>query len=74
MFDQRFNPYFERLSSYFENRQSWQAAIGEHVAVRDAIAAGDSAGAKTAMQEHLRLSQQRFSRNFGEAWGNKFVK
>ena len=65
MFDQRFNPYFERLSSYFENRQSWQAAIDEHVAVRNAIAAGDSAGAKAAMQEHLGLSQQWFSRNFG---------
>jgi len=69
MFDQRLNPYFERLSSYFENRQSWQAAIDEHVAVRDAIAAHDSAGAKAAMQEHLRLSQQRFSRNFGDKLG-----
>ena len=69
MFDQRFNQYFERLSSYFENRQSWQAAIDEHVAVRNAIAAGDSAGAKAAMQEHLGLSQQRFSRNFGEGPG-----
>jgi DNA-binding FadR family transcriptional regulator len=66
MFDQRFNPYFERLSSYFENRQSWQAAIDEHVVVRNAIAAHDPAGAKAAMQEHLRLSQQRFSRNFGD--------
>lgn len=66
MFDQRLNPYFERLSSYFENVQSWQTAIEEHIAVRDAIAAGDSDGAKAAMQEHLRLSQLRFSRNFGE--------
>jgi DNA-binding FadR family transcriptional regulator len=66
MFDQRLNPYFERLSSYFENTQSWQAALEEHVAVRDAIAAGDADGAKTAMQEHLRRSQLRFSRNFGE--------
>jgi DNA-binding FadR family transcriptional regulator len=66
MFDQRLNPYFERLSSYFENGQSWQAAIDEHVAVRDAIAAQDSERAKAAMQEHLRLSQLRFSRNFGE--------
>jgi len=66
MFDLRLNPYFQRLSSYFENRQSWQAAIEEHVAVRDAIAEGDPARAKTAMQEHLRLSQQRFSCNFGD--------
>ena len=69
MFDQRFNPYFQRLSSYFENRQSWQAAIDEHVAVRDAIAERDSARAKAAMQEHLRLSQQRFSCNFGDKQG-----
>ena len=69
MFDQRFNPYFQRLSSYFENRQSWQAAIDEHVAVRDAIAERDSERAKAAMQEHLRLSQQRFSCNFGDKQG-----
>ena len=69
MFDQRMTPYFERLASYFENRQSWRAAIDEHRAIRDAIAADDPAGAKAAMREHLRLSQQRFSRNFGEKLG-----
>lgn len=69
MFDQRLNPYFQRLSSYFENRQSWQSALEEHVAVRDAIAGRDPARAKAAMQEHLRLSQQRFSRNFGDKLG-----
>jgi DNA-binding FadR family transcriptional regulator len=66
MFDQRLNPYFERLSSYFENRRSWRAATEEHRAVRDAIAARDPDGAKAAMQKHLQLSQLRFSRNFGE--------
>ncbi|NGO53297.1 FadR/GntR family transcriptional regulator [Allomesorhizobium camelthorni] len=66
LFDQRMNPYFELLSSYFENRESWQAAAEEHRAVRDAIAARDPERAKAAMQEHLRLSQLRFSRNFGE--------
>lgn len=66
LFDQRMNPYFQLLSSYFENRESWQAAAEEHRAVRDAIAARDPERAKTAMQEHLRLSQLRFSRNFGE--------
>ena len=69
MFDQRLNPYFQRLSSYFETRRSWQAAIEEHVAVRDAIAERDPARAKAAMQEHLRLSQQRFSRNFTDIPG-----
>jgi DNA-binding FadR family transcriptional regulator len=66
MFDQRLNPYFERLSSYFENGRSWSAATDEHQAVRDAIAAHDPEGAKAAMQKHLQLSQLRFSRNFGE--------
>lgn len=66
MFDQRLNPYFERLSSYFENDRSWRTATEEHVAVLDAIAAHDPERAKAAMQEHLRQSQLRFSRNFGE--------
>ncbi|WP_274629702.1 FadR/GntR family transcriptional regulator [Arvimicrobium flavum] len=66
MFDQRMNPYFQRLSSYFENRESWQTALEEHVEVRDAIAARDPESAKAAMQRHLRLSQLRFSRNFSE--------
>jgi DNA-binding FadR family transcriptional regulator len=68
MFDERFNPYFVRLSSYFESPQSWRAAIEEHVAVRNAIAARDPARAKAAMQEHLQLSQRRFSPTFGEKW------
>lgn len=66
LFDQRLNPYFELLSSYFENKDSWRAAAEEHRAVRDAIAARDPEKAKSAMREHLRMSQLRFSRNFGE--------
>jgi DNA-binding GntR family transcriptional regulator len=66
LFDQRINPYFERLSSYFENAESWRTAMDEHRAVRDAIAARDPEKAKAAMQEHLRQSQLRFSRNFSE--------
>lgn len=66
LFDQRINPYFERLSSYFENKDSWETAMDEHRVVRDAIAARDPEKAKTAMREHLRQSQLRFSRNFGE--------
>jgi DNA-binding FadR family transcriptional regulator len=66
LFDQRINPYFERLSSYFENTDSWRTAMDEHRAVRDAIVARDPEKAKAAMREHLRRSQLRFSRNFGE--------
>ena len=66
LFDERINPYFERLSSYFENPTTWSQALAEHRIVRDAIAGGDAAGAKRAMQHHLQLSQKRFSLNFGE--------
>lgn len=66
LFDQRMNPYFARLSSYFEDRSTWQAALEEHRAVRDAIAAGDPDAARAAMRAHLGRSQQRFSRNFEE--------
>jgi DNA-binding FadR family transcriptional regulator len=64
LFDQRMNPYFERLSSYFEDRKTWFSALQEHRVVRDAIAAGDPKRAKAAMQEHLRRSQERFSISF----------
>ena len=66
LFDLRMKPFFVRLSSYFEDRSTWQAALEEHRAVRDAIASGDPETAKAAMRTHLRLSQQRFSRNFDE--------
>ena len=66
MFDLRLKPFFVRLSSHFEDRTTWQSALEEHRAVRDAIAAGDPEAAKVAMRKHLRLSQNRFSRNFDE--------
>jgi DNA-binding FadR family transcriptional regulator len=66
LFDQRINPYFARLASYFESADSWQAALSEHAALRDRLAAGDAIGAKAAMQAHLQQSQIRFSETFGE--------
>lgn len=66
LFDQRVNPYFERLSRYFENPETWRLALEEHRAVRDAIVAGDAQAARAAMQRHLRQSQRRFSLGFGE--------
>lgn len=67
LFDQRINPYFERLAVYFEDGDTWRTAVAEHAAIRDAIAAHDVEGAKAAMQTHLHLSQERFQRSFGEA-------
>jgi DNA-binding FadR family transcriptional regulator len=66
LFDQRMNPYFRRLASYFEDASTWSQALAEHRVIRDAIATGDPEAARQAMRQHLRLSQERFSRSFGE--------
>jgi DNA-binding FadR family transcriptional regulator len=65
LFDQRLNPYFAKLAHYFENPQSWGAALAEHRAIRDAIAAPDPDAARVTMREHLARSQARFAQNFG---------
>ena len=65
LFDQRLNPYFAKLAHYFENPETWQAALAEHQAIRDAIAARDPDAAGAAMRKHLARSQERFAQNFG---------
>jgi DNA-binding FadR family transcriptional regulator len=68
LFDERSNPLFERLGSHFEGRHSWLAAVSEHRAVIEAIAAHDAARARRAMQRHLERSHDRFAAdNAGEA-------
>ena len=66
LFDLRITPYFERLACYFENPDSWRAAVAEHRAVVAGLAAHDGAAAGEAIRTHLRLSRDRFSRSFGE--------
>ena len=65
LFDQRLNPYFAKLAHYFENPETWSAALAEHRAIRDAIAARDPDAARETMREHLARSQARFAQNFG---------
>jgi DNA-binding FadR family transcriptional regulator len=65
LFDQRLNPYFAKLAHYFENPDSWNAALAEHRVIRDAIVARDPDAARLAMREHLARSQQRFAQSFG---------
>jgi DNA-binding FadR family transcriptional regulator len=65
LFDQRLNPYFAQLASYFEDADSWGAALAEHIIIRDHLAANDAEGARAAMNSHLQNSQDRFSKNFG---------
>jgi DNA-binding FadR family transcriptional regulator len=65
LFDQRLNPYFAKLAHYFENPDSWSAALVEHQAIRDAIVARDPDAARVAMRDHLVRSQERFAQSFG---------
>ena len=65
LFDQRLNPYFAKLAHYFENPESWHAALSEHHAIRDAIAAHEPEAAGIAMRRHLACSQERFAQSFG---------
>ncbi|EWY37230.1 GntR family transcriptional regulator [Skermanella stibiiresistens SB22] len=66
LFDQRINPYFQRLSGHFETADTWRAAVDEHRAIRDAIASRDPGAASAAMRHHLQQSQHRFSTSFEE--------
>jgi len=66
LFDQRINPYFERLARHVEDATMWKDAHEEHQKIRDAIAARDPTQARAAMHEHLRRSHQRFAKDFGE--------
>jgi DNA-binding FadR family transcriptional regulator len=67
LFDQRINPYFERLARHFETPTARHTAQAEHRVVRDAIAAHDARRARAAMREHLERSYERFARDFGDA-------
>jgi DNA-binding FadR family transcriptional regulator len=58
---------FERLGNHFENPDSWLAAIEEHELVMQAIEAGDSPGARKAMQKHLRQAHKRYSASWRRA-------
>ncbi|MEO8078970.1 MAG: FadR/GntR family transcriptional regulator [Caldimonas sp.] len=59
--DSRRQPIFSRLGGHFETPRSWHAAIAEHEAIRDAIAAHDGGAARQAMHEHMDRSHRRFN-------------
>jgi GntR family transcriptional regulator, transcriptional repressor for pyruvate dehydrogenase complex len=61
LFDERNNPLFEQLGRHFENAKSWRCAVTEHRAVMRAVAAGEVASARRAMQTHLQNSHDRFA-------------
>ena len=61
LFDERHNPLFEQLGSHFETERTWAAAIAEHGAIVDAIAAKSPEAARDAMALHLSRSHDRFT-------------
>ena len=65
--ESRHGPIFARMIDYFETMESWQAAIGEHEAIVDAIAARDAAAARDAMHQHMDKFHQRFSASWRRA-------
>ncbi|SMD15794.1 transcriptional regulator, GntR family [Rhizobium sp. RU36D] len=73
MHDMRMTPFFEKLASYFENKDTWRAAMEEHRVIRDAIAAADPAAARAAMRAHLEKSQLRLSESFEEDAGDRAI-
>ena len=63
----RNGPLFERLGDYFEHPESWQAAIGEHQQVLQAIESHDASAARKAMQKHLKQAHKRYSASWRRA-------
>lgn len=61
LYDERHNPLFEQLGNHFETLRSWSAAIAEHRAVVEAIAARSPQDAREAMSHHLGNSHSRFT-------------
>jgi GntR family transcriptional repressor for pyruvate dehydrogenase complex len=61
LFDERYGTLFKRFGTHFEREATWRAAVREHQAVLDAVAARDPAAARVAMQAHLGHSHDRFA-------------
>jgi DNA-binding FadR family transcriptional regulator len=65
--DARSGPIFERLGDHFETPASWKAALQEHTAVLEAIRSRNAAGARAAMQQHLKKATTRYSASWRRA-------
>jgi DNA-binding FadR family transcriptional regulator len=58
---------FSRMTDWFENAASWNAAIAEHEAVLAAIRAHDASAARDAMHRHLKRAYTRYNASWREA-------
>ena len=63
----RRGPLFQRLGGYFENVQSWQAAIAEHEAILLAVRQCDAPAARSAMHQHMDKAHERLSVSWRQA-------
>jgi DNA-binding FadR family transcriptional regulator len=61
LWEERTGPLYQQLEHHYDSPQLWTAAIAEHRAVRNAIAAHDIGAARAAMQRHLNQAYKRFS-------------
>jgi DNA-binding FadR family transcriptional regulator len=64
LWDVRVGPLYVQLESHFHEPPVWQKAIDEHVAILEAVRAGDPKAAKAAMTRHLRNARDRFGSRF----------
>lgn len=60
MFDERHSPISAKISSRFESKRTWKAALMEHEAVLRAIESRDPIAAQAAMRAHLQASALRW--------------
>jgi DNA-binding FadR family transcriptional regulator len=71
LWEDRTGPLYKQLEHHYDSPSLWHSAMAEHRAVLKAIAAKDSAGARTAMQRHLNQAYKRFSTGWDMVTGQK---
>jgi DNA-binding FadR family transcriptional regulator len=64
LWEERTGELYKKLEDHYDSPALWTAAMAEHEAVLNAIAAKDAAGARTAMQRHLNQAYKRFSKGW----------
>jgi DNA-binding FadR family transcriptional regulator len=64
LWDERTGELFKRLEHHYDTPALWRAAVSEHRAVLESIAAHDPDAARAAMQRHLDQAYKRFSKGW----------
>jgi len=62
LFDARHSPLGLQFEKHFENVNTWRQALAEHKLVISALASRDPDSARQSMQQHLRKSHNRLTR------------